>query len=238
MDSVCRLCGVSAGLRSSHILPEFLYRPLYDEKHRFFVLTAGDDGQRYMQRGLTEKLLCDRREQQLGRYEKYAAAVMSGRLQHRYRRVGSRITISNIDYARFKLFQLSILWRASISSLEFFRLVALGPHEDRLRNMLLLEEPGLPHTFGCVVVFASERGEDISDTFFNPEPLRWCGRRMVKFFFAGSAWLFHCDPRPAPAYLQQLFLQQDGSLTGLTGDLAEASAYGAEVRRLARRLRF
>jgi hypothetical protein len=130
------------------------------------------------------------------------------------------------------------LWRASVSSLEFFRLVALRPHEERLRNMLLLDEPGAPHAFGCAVVFASERGEDISDTFFNPEPFRWCGRRMVKFFFAGSAWLFHCDSRPAPPYLQRLFLQQDGSLTGLTGDLAEARAYGAEAKRLARRLRY
>jgi hypothetical protein len=238
MDSLCRLCRLPGELCRSHILPEFLYRPLYDEKHRFFVLTAGVDGQRQMQRGLTEKLLCDRCEQQLGRYETYAAAVMSGRLQHRYRSVGSRITISNIDYARFKLFQLSILWRASVSSLEFFRLVALGPHEERLRNMLLLDEPGTPHAFGCVVIFASERGEDISDTFFNPEPLRWCGRRMVKFFFAGSAWLFYCDRRPAPVYLQQFFLQQDGVLTGLTGDLAEARAYGAQAKRIARRALF
>src|SRR5260370_7745169 len=104
MDSVRGLCGVSAGVRSSTILPEFLYRPLYDEKHRFFVLTAGDDGQRYMQRGLTEKLLCDRCEQQLGRYEKYAAAVMSGRLQHRYPREGSRFPIPTTHYSRFQLF--------------------------------------------------------------------------------------------------------------------------------------
>src|SRR5580700_1257902 len=165
MDSLCRLCKSPGVLRRSHILPEFLYRPLYDEKHRFFVVTAGIDGQRYAQRGFTEELLCDRCEQQLSRYEKYAAEVMSGRLKHHYRRRGSRITINDIDYARFKLFQQSILWRASVSSLEFFRLVALGPHEERLRNMLLFEEPGTVDAFGCVVIFASERGEDISDTF-------------------------------------------------------------------------
>jgi hypothetical protein len=234
MESECRLWRTPAELCRSHILPEFLYRPLYDEKHRFFVLNAVVDSQQYAQRGLTEQLLCSHCEQSLGRHEKYAAEVMSGRLRHQYRRQGNRITIENIDYRRFKLFQLSILWRGSVSSLEFFRLVSLGPLEERLRKMLLRNEPGQPHEFGCAVIFATERGGEISDTFFNPEPLRWCGRRMVKFFFAGSAWLFHCDQRLAPAYLQKLFLQPNGSLTGLTGDLAEARAHGALARRLAR----
>ncbi len=91
--------------------------------------------------------------------------------------------------------------------------------------MIIREDPGRSHEFGCAVVFATERGEEISDTFFNPEPVRLSGRRMIKFFFAGSAWLFHCDTRPAPPYLQSLFLQRDGTLSGLTGDVAEARIY-------------
>jgi hypothetical protein len=237
MESMCRLCGTPGKLCWSHILPEFLYRPLYDENHRYFVLTADVDRHRTLQRGLTEKLLCLDCEQRLGRYENYAADVMSGRLGHRYRKIGSRIAINDLNYRRFKLFQMSILWRGAVSSLDFFRLVSLGLHQERLHDMLLRDDPGQPHEFGCAVVFATERGEDISDTFFNPEPLRWCGRRMIKFFFAGSAWLFHCDKRPAPTYLQNLFLQPDGPLTGLTGDLAEARAYGPIANRIARRLR-
>ncbi len=160
---------------------------------------------------------------------------MSGRLGHRYQKHDGRITISGIDYALFKLFQLSILWRASVSSLDFFRLVSLGPREELLRKMLLVGEPGGPEEFGCMVIFAHERGEDISDTFFNPEPLRWAGRRMYKFFFAGSAWLFHCDQQPAATYVRKFFLQKDGSLIGLFGDLAYARKYGAVAKRLARR---
>src|SRR4029077_8517844 len=236
MESVCRLCGEPRELCRSHILPEFLYRPLYDDKHRYFVVAKGAERDGIAQRGLTERLLCQECEQRFGRYEKYAAEAMSGQLGHRYRRYGGRITISDLNYTSFKLFQLSILWRGAVSSLDFFRLVSIGPHEQRLRDMLLRAEPGEPHEFGCAIVFATERGEDISDTFFNPEPLRWCGRRMVKFFFAGSAWLFHCDRRPAPNYLQGLFLQPHGTLTGLTGDLVEGRMYGAAARRIARRL--
>ncbi len=237
MQSFCKLCNAIGALCASHIIPEFLYGPLYDEKHRFSVVTTGVAKDRYEQRGLREHLLCQKCEQRFARYEKYAAEVMNGRLGHQYRRKGNRITIENIDYRQFKLFTLSVLWRGSTSSLDFFKLVSLGPHQERLRDMLLREDPGQPHEFGCAVIFASDRGEDISDTFFNPEPLRWCSRRMIKFFFGGSTWLFHCDKRPASPYLQNLFLQPDGTLHGLTGDLAEAYTYGGEMKRIARRLR-
>lgn len=237
MEAICRLCNERHELCRSHIIPEFLYRPLYDDKHRYFVVSVGEERDRYAQKGLTEALLCRRCEQHLGRYEKYAAEMMTGSLGHRYKNLGNRIYISNIDYRRFKLFQLSILWRGAISSLEFFRLISLGPHEERLRQMLLCDEPGHPHEYGCAVVFASDDGKDVSDTMFNPAPLRWEGRRMVRFFFAGSAWLFYCDKRPASAYLQNLFLQPDGTLKGVTGDLVEAKALGTLAKRAARRFR-
>lgn len=235
MGMVCRLCGTSEELCRSHILPEFLYRPLYDEKHRFSILTAGVEGKRYRQRGLTEPLLCHACERHLCQYEKYAAEVMSGRLGHRFQQRGSRITINGIDYARFKLFQLSILWRASASTLEFFRLVSLGPHETPLRQMLLTGDPGIPDKFGCVVIFTHDLGHDMSDTIFNPEPMRWAGRRMHKFFFAGAVWLYHCDQRPPMHHLQKFFLRPEGTLTALFGDFADGRVYGPLAKRLARR---
>lgn len=233
----CRLCGSALPLCLSHIVPEFLYQPLYDGRHRFHVVERDRQGSAFKQKGLRERLLCQQCEQRFSVYEKYAAEAMTGRLGHRYRLSNGRIVIGNIEYARFKLFQLSVLWRGSVSSLEFFKLVHLGPLETRLRAMLLEENPGEPHEFGCAVVFARDGGEDVSDTMFNPEPLRWCGRRMVKFFFAGSAWLFHCDRRIAPDYLQRLFLQTDGTLCGLAADLTDAAPYGPSIRRIARRLK-
>ena len=235
MGMGCRLCATSGQLCRSHILPEFLYRPLYDEKHRFSILTKGMEAERYGQRGLTEALLCETCEQHLCQYEKYAADVMSGRLGHRAQQRRSRITINGIDYERFKLFQLSILWRASASTLEYFRLVSLGPREERLRQMLLAGDAGSPDEFGCVLTFIHDSGRDMSDTMFNPEPMRWAGRRMYKFIFAGAVWMYHCDRQPPAPHLQKYFLRRDGTLTGFVGDLADGVAYGAAAERLARR---
>jgi len=52
---------------------------------------------------------------------------MSGRRGHCFRQQDNKIIIEGIDYAPFKLFLMSVLWRASVSTLEFFKLVSLGP---------------------------------------------------------------------------------------------------------------
>lgn len=46
------------------------------------------------------------------------------------------------DYASFKLFHLSVLFRASVSTLPDFATVSLGSHEEKLRELLLLRNPG------------------------------------------------------------------------------------------------
>ena len=235
METVCRLCGNTEELCRSHILPEFLYRPLYDEKHRYSILTKGIEKKKYGQRGLTERLLCGTCEQHLCTFEGYAAKVISGQLGHRAERRGSHIVISGIEYTRFKLFLLSILWRASVSTLDFFYLVSLGPREETLRKLLLAGDPGSPDEFGCVVTFIHDRGSDMSDTFINPEPMRWAGRRMYKFVFAGAVWVYNCDRRPLVSHLQKFILRPGGNLTGQFGDFADGPIYGPAAKMLARR---
>jgi len=36
----CKLCNNEVPLRNSHIIPEFLYASLYDDKHRFYEISV------------------------------------------------------------------------------------------------------------------------------------------------------------------------------------------------------
>jgi hypothetical protein len=56
--------------------------------------------------------------------------------------MGETFCVPGLDYPIFKLFHLSILWRASVSALDDFAGVTLGPHEERLRKMILTGNPG------------------------------------------------------------------------------------------------
>jgi hypothetical protein len=40
IDARCCLCGGNDELRKSHVIPEWLYGPLYDEIHRYRVIEA------------------------------------------------------------------------------------------------------------------------------------------------------------------------------------------------------
>lgn len=108
--NICRVCLKESKLRKSHILPEFLYEDLYDEKHRALVISQKKE--KVFQKGLRELLLCQQCETKLSRYEKYAKEIIQ-KLPKFSRDASGRFLYSKgVDYSRFKLFQLSILWRA------------------------------------------------------------------------------------------------------------------------------
>ena len=50
-----------------------------------------------------------------------------------------------------KLFLMSLLWRAGVAKGDFFRCVKLGPHQERLREMLHAEDPSEPDEYGCLI---------------------------------------------------------------------------------------
>ncbi len=52
----CRLCKNDKPLQNSHVIPEFLYGPSYDAKHRIGVVRVGLPGRRLRQKGIREPL--------------------------------------------------------------------------------------------------------------------------------------------------------------------------------------
>src|SRR5680860_660682 len=76
---VCKLCGTSAAIVKSHILPEFVYQNLYDPQHRFLDLGSSNEKTlTIQQKGLRERLLCKDCEIKLCKYESYAAPHLNG----------------------------------------------------------------------------------------------------------------------------------------------------------------
>lgn len=142
--SQCRLCHTDRPLRNSHIVPEFLYADLYNSKgHAVAINGLGNRGWKALQHGAKEHLFCETCEQHFNKYfeepflEQWVKATP----------LPDPWDIEDIhwvrlDYSSFKLFHLSVLFRVSVSSLPSFAAVALGPHEENLRQLLLSLNPG------------------------------------------------------------------------------------------------
>ena len=141
MSSVCALCQREKPLVRSHVIPEFLYREMYDDKHRFHVISTNAPGKhKLLQKGVRERLLCRDCENVLSISERYVNLVFTGKLPVKTHRSGQLYEIQGLDYRKFRLFGLSVLWRASVASHRFFRAVNLGPHESAIRQMILAQE--------------------------------------------------------------------------------------------------
>jgi len=138
-----------------------MYKDLYDEKHKLYKVDFRDPVNfESPSTGEYDRdilcLECDR--DIIGKfYDDYAAKVFN---QENFVQIsiGNKIgpmlmnDVQNIDYTRFKLFLLSILWRAGISKRKIFSAVQLGPYLEIIRTMLYHQDPGEPSDFPCYMI--------------------------------------------------------------------------------------
>lgn len=221
---LCRLCGGCGPLQNSHILPEFVYTPIYDANHKGYMLDPLDPEQsRKFQKGLRERMLCHGCEQFLNdEYEKPFKKLWFDQ------KVLSPLETSDFgmlqcgEYARFKLFHMSVLLRAELATLSAFREARVGPgHRERLVEMVRLGDPGLVSEYP-VVCFAIERPGDRRiwwDLVSSPNPGRVDGMRFYEFTFGGCSWMYFVASHRVK-WIEDIALRADGALPARKKPLA------------------
>lgn len=217
----CRLCREDKPLKNSHIIPEFIYGPLYDEKHRFHVLsTLKSTKNAKLQKGIRERLLCGDCEEKLSVYERYVSLIFSGAIATQATRNGKLVTLERLEYNKFKLFSLSVLWRAGVSSLPFFAQVSLGPHEEKLRKMMLNENAGEPGDYPFMMALVTHKDVVQTDLIVQPSWSRLEGHYSYRFVFGGIAWLYLVSSHKTPNIIAQATLSRAGKTTVLVSEVS------------------
>ena len=217
----CRLCQQSSDLCESHIIPEFLYKTMYSKEKHQFIQLSGPPKVRKWQKGFKEKLLCRECEDKLNKCETYAARVLFGGTEIGLERMQDAIIVRDVDYQKFKLFQLSLIWRAGASALQQFSNVNLGPHDETLRSMIEKDEPGVPTDYGCLIILTPSYFDLTSNMMMLAQETRFDGHRCYMFLMAGFTWVFFVSShmRQLP-YSEKLFLRLDGVLPVLIENAA------------------
>lgn len=210
--TICKLCGQEKELiKKSHIIPDFMYQDLYDDKHKLILFSPHDyiNGQAKQKRASSGdyegNILCnDCDNKLLGGYEDYAAkAIFGGQLpederpiltpyrnQHGVEFSGCR----NLNYAKFKLFLLSILWRSSISSRKLFTQINLGPHEEVIRQMILNSNPGDVSDYPIFVMTFVNDKKMPNDVILPPQKRRMSdGHTTYVFPIGGFIYCFYVN---------------------------------------------
>lgn len=229
-NDICRLCKKEAKLCNSHILPEFFYLDLYEE-HKTLQITK--ENEKVIQKGIREYLLCQQCETNLSRYEKYAKGLIQEIPSFSQDNSLGILYSDNVDYPKFKLFQLSMLWRSGISTHNALAQDDLGPHEEKIRRMLNEENPGQVSDYVCLLSIVLET-ELLHKVLQSPTRFekKFFNHTAYKFVIGNLIWVFVVPSHKVSPAMQELFLQESGVLRVMLSRRDEQS----EIIKIARTL--
>ena len=88
-----------------------------------------------------------------------------------------------------------LVWRASISTRDFYQRINVGPFATQIRDMIRAGDQGEPETFAVTLAkFGDERYFGI----LNPHPERWADINYVRFYLSGFVAHVKVDRQPPP----------------------------------------
>lgn len=188
----CYLCHNDRQLRKSHIIPEFLYEKLYNDKgHMMTIHGKGRNRWKPLQNGIKENLFCDDCERLFN--DEYEKPFLNGWVRAQVLpnpwRDAQGVYWVQSDYKMLKMFYLSVLFRASVSTKATFSEVSLGPHEEKLRQLLLSKTcPG--HTEYPIFAHAVVHHEsnEVLPIVTKAVVSKIDGHRCIGFVYGGARW--------------------------------------------------
>lgn len=219
---ICKLCLQEKPLlKQSHIVPNFIYKELRDEDNSFIQANLKDlYGKKTFTGFFESNILCkDCDNILLGKLENYGCTILYGG-KIKGVNIVNEINQNNIewtrgigvDYKRFKLFLLSILWRWSISSGDFFSFVDLGKHEEIIRKMLLAGDPGDELDYPCAITSYRAHKDLPFQIISQPLKHRNNGGICYSILMNGFLWTFHISKALIPDYISEMAINKKNEL--------------------------
>jgi hypothetical protein len=120
--------------------------------------------------------------------------------------------LSDLDFVRFRLFHLSVIWRASVASGAFEKFKLAETEAETLRKMLLEGDAGSPELYrlvGVLLVFP-DTGKVCHGLLAAPF---WDAKQhVISYTFGGCGWL--CITKgPADPTLERQSLLESGEMS-------------------------
>ena len=209
---ICKLCGENKKLIKSHIIPEGFYRPLRSGS-MVPEIHSNINGvfPKRSPIGIYDKsILCEKCDKYSGLWDGYAQQLLiqdfSEELAVQKGNTKAAYKIDNFDYKQLKLFFLSILWRASISSQPFYSRIQIGSHERILKEMITAEDPGEPYDYA---VSLAKFSDPSVNAMLDPHKKSFDGINYCQLYITGFVLYIKVDKREPPDFLKELCLKRD-----------------------------
>ena len=229
---ICKLCERERKLIKAHIIPKKLYNPILKassgESPRVYVVGTEKKSQQSQNGIYDPDILCRECDGDLiGSWDNYGQTLLlssPSRENYTVDEAGklAGYKIDTFDYNQLKLFFMSILWRAAITSDQFFAQVQLGSWEDKLKKMILAQDPGSENDFS-VHLFKYEG--DFSEIMQNPTKEKQEGVNCYRFRFPKYGFLIKVDKRNFPPKLAHCLLSSNQPLLIPVSEYMDSKEY-------------
>jgi hypothetical protein len=204
----CKFCQSEfEKLADAHIIPRSFFK-LTKGKGKHSILVGVDEKEldkKHKQAGLSDKsILCpDCDDRSFGPYDKHGIEAVLDLLNTKqiYRDdFGNPCAYlaNKADYAKFKLFLLSVLWRASVSSDDFYEHIDLGrSHIERIKEMLKNQGSGKEADYPFICFY--QTGHHYPSTVLPSFQQRIEGVNFYRLYLPSNLiFLIKMDSRPLP----------------------------------------
>jgi hypothetical protein len=214
---ICKMCGNDRKLINSHIIPKSFWNIQKQGAEPLAVL-SNRPGWRPVRSPIGEydnNILCEQCDNQLGLFDQHVyeklVLDLGAPLLHHGTPLG--FTYSNSDPILVKKFILSLVWRASISSRDYFCRISLGPYEDIFRNSFMGNETSNDE-ISCLISEFDQR--DVA--FLNPQYSRMDGVKFAVVFANRFTFYAKVDKKSLPEFFRQSEIKQGNSVTSILRD--------------------
>jgi hypothetical protein len=218
--AICKLCRTDRQLIKAHIIPQSFYAPASsDGVAKILSNTKGVWPKKTPIGVYDENILCADCDGKLGELDQHAAEQL---LQN-----GPTKTIQTTepdskviarcyetaDPGKLLLFIASVVWRASVSSHDFFSRVELGPYEAIIRAMLQGKDRDSPRVQALLAEF------DKSNTAtLDPHSTRTDGVRFWVVYARQFVFYLKLDSQAMPAALTELSIEPGKPIISVVRD--------------------
>jgi hypothetical protein len=210
----CRFCNNDKTLTKAHIIPRSFFKRVrggakYSVEMR---VSKKDVKEKYLQAGNYDcEILCEECERQFTPYDAHGHSVFTKVFEEPelYRDkygIECAYLLPDVDFRLLKLFVLSVLWRASVSRLYFFRDVDLGLHAHTIKSLIsngTIEGAG-NYQFVC----SHQRDHPYPKGILPPWSRKIEGVNYVQVYLPDIQILVKVDKRPLPEFFAPIVIKR------------------------------
>jgi hypothetical protein len=226
---ICKGCGHDKKLVKSHIIPAAFFRDLKDGEDHLKLVSGGQIGVAKRSRtGIYDKsILCNDCEDKFQVLDSYAATTLIERRSLEPVTNGihtAGYTVNGVDCDLLKRFFVGVLWRASISTNEFFAKVNLGPLEELAKRIAWAETPSAEDEFSYALGLFDDEGT-LSKVILDPHPERFNDIRYYRFYLAGYVLYIKASSRSTPKTFKNLIPKENKLIIISRGQIEKSKEY-------------